>query len=152
MSVLKTLLLYAAATLGTGGLAALAAGGFGSYETLVLPAFAPPGWLFPVVWTVLYLLLAVSAAMVALSHSPERNRALTAFWVGLAANFLWPLLFFRLKLYWISFSWCLVLVILVAWMAGRFGEIKKKAGLLQIPYLVWLLYATAINLAAALMN
>lgn len=151
----KTLLLCLAVPLAAGGIGALLAGGFGeSYGAMYKPLLSPPGWVFPVVWTVLYLLMGYAGWLVLTSDAsePRRRRALTVFGVQLLLNLLWPLLFFRLGWYGFAFVWLLLLILAVLLCLLLFRYIVKRAGDLLVPYLLWLFFAAYLNLGAAILN
>ena len=119
------------------------------YATLYKPPLAPPGWLFPVVWTILFILMGVAAYLVYISNSPNKENALKLYLVQLFVNFGWSIIFFRWEAYWLAFTWLLLLLYLVYLTAKEFYQINKLAGILMIPYLIWLIYAGYINLAIA---
>lgn len=151
----KTLLLCLAVPLAAGGIGALLAGGFGeSYGAMYKPLLSPPGWVFPVVWTALYLLMGYAGWLVLTSDAsePRRRRALTVFGVQLLLNLLWPLLFFRLGWYGFAFVWLLLLILAVLLCLLLFRYISKRAGELLVPYLLWLFFAAYLNLGAAILN
>ncbi len=151
----KTLLLCLAVPLAAGGIGALLAGGFReSYGAMYKPLLSPPGWVFPVVWTVLYLLMGYAGWLVLTSDAsePRRRRALTVFGVQLLLNLLWPLLFFRLGWYGFAFVWLLLLILAVLLCLLLFRYIVKRAGDLLVPYLLWLFFAAYLNLGAAILN
>lgn len=99
------------------------------YTTIVKPAFAPPGWVFPIVWNILYILMGISFYIVYNSKSIYRTKAITVYFIQLVVNSLWSLLFFRLELYLISALWIVLLIALVAYMIYLFTKINKKAGI-----------------------
>ena len=104
-----------------------------NFAALAKPPLAPPGWLFPVVWSVLFILMGIGAAMVYLSESPHRERALRVYGVQLVVNFLWSIIFFNLEARLFAFFWLLLLLALVIWMF-----FKKKSKCLQqniLPFL-----------------
>ena len=111
---------YIAGTLGVGGLSALLSrGGMETFAHLKKPAFAPPGWVFPVAWTLLYILMAISAAMIAGEGTKESRDALFTYWAQLFVNFWWSIFFFAWGLRLTAFFWLLLLLALAA--AMRFG-------------------------------
>jgi translocator protein len=117
------------------------------YEQLSLPAWAPPGWLFGPVWTLLYALMAVSAWLTWRTEHRFRARALTAFGVQLALNFLWTPVFFGAG----EIGWGVVVLVSVllaaGWWVTESARVRRPAARLQVPYLVWLTFATALNAA-----
>ncbi len=123
------------------------------YTSFVKPPLSPPGWLFGVIWPILYLLMGIAAYII--YQSPEtldRKKAITLYWVQLLVNFLWPIVFFRFEWYWISVVVILLLDILVLMTTIWFCKIKKVAGYLMMPYLLWVLFATYLNIAIAVLN
>lgn len=117
-----------------------------------LPA-TPPAIVFPVVWTVLYALMGIGAARVALTEpSPERSLGLLLFGVQLAVNFLWSPVFFNLQAFGFALVLLLALWILVLWMSLTFWETDKLAALLQIPYLLWLILAAYLAFGVWILN
>ena len=151
----KTLLLCLVIPLAAGGIGTLLAGGFsGSYEAMYKPLLSPPGWVFPVVWTLLYLLMGYASYLVYTSEAsmPRKRRALTVYAVQLVINLLWPLFFFRLGWYTFAFIWLLLLIAAVLLCRLLFRYIDKKAGELLLPYLIWLFFAAYLNLGVAILN
>ncbi len=130
----------------------LASGGMAAYEALVKPPLTPPSWVFMAVWTVLYILMGVGAAMVYLSDSPGSKGALRIYVLQLFFNFMWSIIFFNLEWRFVALIWLLILWVLVAMMVRSFSEVDKMAGLLQIPYLIWLTFAAYLNFATFLLN
>ncbi len=123
------------------------------YESFVKPPLSPPGWLFGIIWPVLYLLMGIAAYIIyQMPKTPERKKATTLYWVQLFVNFLWPIVFFRFEWYWISVAVILLLDALVLITTILFYNIKKPAGYLMIPYLIWILFATYLNIAIAVLN
>lgn len=123
------------------------------YTSLVKPLLSPPGWLFGVIWPILYLLMGIAAYMI--YRSPEtldRKKAITLYWVQLFVNFLWPIVFFRLGWYWISVLVILILDVLVFMTTIKFYKINIAAGYLLIPYLLWIIFATYLNIGIAILN
>ena len=149
----KKLLLFLAIPLVAGGLATLLSGGMDSYQVMNQPPLSPPGWIFPVVWTVLYLLMGIGAARVSLSApSPERSKGLNLFIVQLVVNFFWSLIFFNARAYGFAFLWLLLLWVLVALMILSFRKIDPIAAWLQLPYLLWLTFAAYLNAGVWYLN
>lgn len=145
----------AAIPLAVGGLSGwLSMNSMETYQALVQPPLAPPPWVFPVAWTILYVLMGIASVLVWQSDAPEaqKKRALTLYAAQLAANFVWPLLFFRAGLFGVALVWLILLLALVAATFLAFREISKAAGLLLVPYLLWLLFAGYLNAAIWMLN
>ena len=142
-------------------LIALAVGGLGAlltmnsmdiYGELNQPPLSPPAFLFPIVWSILYTLMGVSSAIIYKSNDLEKNDALKIYAFQLIVNFLWTLIFFNMRQFLFSFIWLVLLDILVVVMIVKFYRISPLAGLLQIPYLIWILFATYLNFGIYLLN
>ena len=121
------------------------------YEGLDTPALAPPPILFPIVWSILYTLMGISHAILK-SNGLSTPDSESVYYAQLIVNLLWPVLFFSLGWRLVAFIWIVLLDILVVVMTVRFYRRDKTAGLLQIPYLLWVFFATYLNLAIYLMN
>lgn len=149
----KPLLLIAGATLLAGAFSTFLSGDSReSYRLLRKPLLAPRAIVFPIVWTLLYLLMSISAWLIYETRQRGKHNALK-FYVGqLAVNLLWPLLFFGMKLYLFSFLWLLFLLLLVILMIFRFYQLSAAAALLQIPYVLWLIFAGYLNFSFYLLN
>lgn len=132
----------------------LSRGGMEAYsETVVQPPLAPPMWLFPVAWTILYALMGVGAARVWLApESAQRRRGLNLFVAQLVANFFWSLIFFNLQSFGFAFVWLLLLLALVLWMTAVFSQTDRLAAWLQVPYLLWLAFAGYLSFAVWVLN
>lgn len=151
---LKKRLILLAIPLAIGGLATLLSGGMDSYKIINQPPLSPPAWVFPVVWTVLYLLMGEASYRVLTSGAdPARiRRALTAYGVQLFLNFLWPLVFFGGMQYLAAFILIIALWVAIFITMRRFSQIDEKAGDLLIPYLLWVTFAAYLNLGVFLLN
>ena len=126
----------------------LSGSGYGNpwFAALEKPFFMPPGWVFGVVWPVLYLLLGVALAMVlGEPDSPRRRTALTLFFVQLALNFAWSPIFFAAHDITLAKYVIFVMAVIAAAAAGQFMRLRRAAGLLLIPYLAWLIFAAMLN-------
>ena len=150
----KKLLICLAIPLAIGGLGALLGGGMDQYQALNQPPLSPPGWLFPIVWTILYLLMGWASYRILVSDAPreERKKALTFYGIQLFLNFLWPVVFFGLGWYWAAFILLLVLWVMIYLTMHLFGLIDDTAENLLIPYLLWVTFAGYLNLGVALLN
>ena len=150
----KKLLTYLAIPLAVGGLAVLLSGGMDTYKTLNQPPLSPPGWLFPIVWTVLYALMGYASYRIATGDAGrnERKKALTFYAIQLLFNFLWPIVFFRFEAFWLAFVVLLTLWVFIYLTMHLFSEIDETAENLLIPYLLWVTFAGYLNLGVALLN
>ena len=121
--------------------------------TIAKPSLSPPAILFPIVWTLLYALMGISAARVFLTpKSQVRDRGLNLFIAQLIVNFFWSLIFFKAQAFGFAFLWLLFLWVLVFLMFFQFRKTDPLAALLQIPYLLWLTFAAYLNLGVWLLN
>ena len=134
-----------------GGVVGIIISGFIDYEVLQKPFLAPPGFLFPVVWTILYILMGVSYGILKSKGLTDEKTDLI-YYLQLVVNALWSIFFFVFDWQLFSFLWIILLDILVAIMIYVFYSKDKLAGLLQIPYLLWILFASYLNLAIYLLN
>ena len=123
-----------------------------TYETIIKPDISPPGYLFPIVWTILYILMGISSYLIYTSDSENKTKALNIYAAQLIFNFFWSIIFFRYNNYLLAFVWLLILIILIIAMIKAFYEIKPIAGILQIFYLLWCLFAAYLNLSIYLLN
>lgn len=122
-------------------------------ETALQPPLSPPAILFPIVWTILYLLMGISAARVSLTlPSRERSRGLNLFVAQLIVNFFWGPIFFNARAYGFALLWLLLLWVLVGLMILSFRKTDPAAALLQIPYLIWLTFAAYLNAGVWYLN
>ncbi len=149
----KTMLLSLLISLGTGGLSALlTAQAMRQYGSIRRPPLAPPASVFPIVWTILFILMAVSAYLVYESGCAGKNDALTIYGVQLALNFFWPLIFFNCRAYFYALILLILLWIAVLTMIILFWRCRRAAALLQIPYIVWLTFAAYLNYCIWVLN
>lgn len=152
---LKTYLISIGIALGVGGLSALLTmGNMDLYSEINSPPLAPPGWLFPVAWTVLYVLMGISCAMILLTPAPsaKKERAIAVYAASLVFNFGWSIIFFNLRAFFVAFAWLLVLWALILATVIVYRPIDKTAAYLQIPYLIWVAFAGYLNLMIFLLN
>lgn len=134
-----------------GGLVGLITSSFIDYEVLEQPFFAPPSSVFPIVWTILYILMGVSYGILRSKDLTNQNID-SIYYIQLAVNALWSIFFFVFKWRLFAFLWIILLFILVLMMVIKFYQRNKVAGLLQIPYLLWSAFATYLNLFIYLLN
>lgn len=121
------------------------------YQSLQKPVLAPPGILFPIVWSILYVLMGISYGILTEKGLLEPKLS-AVYYIQLGVNLLWPILFFTLEWRLFAFVWILLLDALVAAMVVLFYRKNKLAGLLQLPYLAWVLFASYLNLAFFILN
>ena len=139
--------------LAVGGLSSiLTRGSMAEYEAASKPALAPGPVVFPIVWSVLFILMGLAAALVYASGARDRGGALTLYAVQLAVNFAWPLIFFGLGRYLLAFFWLVLLFLLVLATFFRFRKIRPVSAYLLLPYLLWLAFAGYLNLAVWYLN
>ncbi|MDO4380953.1 MAG: TspO/MBR family protein [Clostridia bacterium] len=144
------------ATLAVGGLSALlTAGNREVYQNSAKPFLSPPAWVFPVVWTVLYVLMAVSFAIVFNKRKREpmmRRNAVNIYALNLFFNFFWSIIFFDFGAYLLAFIWLLILWFVIFVMIINYYRTAKAAGLLLVPYLVWVTFAGYLNFGVWSLN
>lgn len=128
--------------------------GIDGFNSMVKPPLSPPSWLFPVVWTILFILMGVASYLVLTSGEKKEDivRALTFYGIQLFFNFFWSIIFFNLEWYLVAFIWLLVLWVLIIITTVSFYNISKTAGLLMIPYILWVTFAGYLNFAIFLLN
>lgn len=123
------------------------------YKILQKPPLSPPGAVFPIAWSILYILMGISFALVLLAPGGrDKSAALKIYAVQLAVNLLWPFFFFTLGWYFFSFLWIVLLAVLVIAMLIIFYDISAKAALMNLPYLAWLLFAGYLNIGVFVLN
>ena len=142
--------------LAVGGLSALLTmGNMDIYSQIIKPSFAPPGIVFPIVWGVLYILMGISAAIVFTSGQAsydKRTQALKSYGLSLILNFFWSIIFFKLGAFFFAFVWLLALLATVVRTVLEYREIDWLAAALQIPYLLWLLFAAYLSAGVWILN
>ena len=150
----KSLLIALGVPLAVGGAGALLSGGMSDYGAMVKPPLSPPGWVFPVAWTVLYLLMGWASWLVWKSDAPadRKRRALFLYGAQLLVNFIWPLVFFRAERYLAALLVLFVLWVLILLTVRDFSKINERAGDLLIPYILWVSFAAYLNLGVFLLN
>lgn len=132
-----------------GALSAMITEDFDSFfDRYASPPLMPHSWLFPVVWAVLYALMGISAYLIYFSHGSADKRALWLYAAQLAVNFSWSIVFFKYEKLWAGGG----LIVLVVLMITVFKKISPTAARLNIPYLLWLIFAAYLNIATAIIN
>lgn len=147
----KLLIISILIPVGLGALVGLLTSSGNGYQEMIQPSFAPPAIIFPIVWTVLYTLMGISSYLV-IAAGNDNEKALRYYILQLTVNLIWPFLFFTFKMYILSFVWILLLIYLVIRMILEFYKINKTAAYLQIPYLLWLIFASILNLSISILN
>lgn len=127
-------------------------GAMAEYESVQKSSLTPPSFVFPVVWTILYVLMGISAAMIYQSDSSQKKRALTLYVIQLIVNYIWSVIFFNLRMYDLAFFWLVLLWVLIAAMMISFRVINRKAALLQLPYLIWVTFAGYLAFSVWMLN
>jgi translocator protein len=122
------------------------------FDTLAKPSFMPPGWLFGVAWTILYILLGFALALILSSHGPARTAAVLLFGMQMAMNFAWSPVFFGGG----EIIWALAIIVTMLLLSIAatllFFRINKAAGLMMLPYLAWLSFAALLNYEIMALN
>lgn len=156
MKLLKkydTYIMFIIITLAVGFTSCLISGdNMGVFNALKKPPLSPPGYVFPIVWTILYTLMAISSAMIYESNSKDKNKALAIYIIQLFVNFFWSILFFKFQAYLFSFIWLLLLLGLIVLMISKFFKINKTSAYLLIPYLLWVTFAGYLNVMIYILN
>ncbi|MCH5266613.1 MAG: tryptophan-rich sensory protein [Lachnospiraceae bacterium] len=151
----KTLFICILIPLIVGGLSGLISrGGMETFALLNKPVLSPPGWLFPVVWTILYILMGIASYLI---YTAGANRdcvleALQTYAWQLAVNFFWSIFFFNFGWYLFSFFWLVLLWVLILKCIRQFYRISKPAAYLMLPYLLWVTFAGYLNLTIYMLN
>lgn len=150
----KKLIICVLIPLAVGGLSAfLTRNSMESFDNLTKPPLSPPGWLFPVVWSILFVLMGIASYLVLVSDKPARSKtALTVYGIQLAFNFFWSIIFFNFEMYLFAFVWLMILWLLIIITTVLFWRIDKRAGYLMLPYLIWVTFAAYLNFGIYLLN
>lgn len=134
-----------------GTLIGLVTSSYMDYSMINKPVLSPPGIVFPIVWTIIYILMGVSYAILE-ERKLIDNKINLIYYAQLFVNLLWSIFFFVLKWRLFSFFWILLLIVLVIIMIKKFYNKNKLSGLLQIPYLLWISFAAYLNISIYLLN
>lgn len=111
-----------------------------------------PAIIFPIVWSILYLLMSISCHIITESNDKNKDKAVIWYGINLVVNSLWSLIFFGFGTYLLSFIWIILLLIIVIIMMAKFYNINKKAAYLNIPYILWIIFAGYLNFGIYLLN
>ncbi len=155
-SKLKPYIISILIALAVGGASALLTmGNMNIYSEIRTPPLSPPSILFPIVWTILYILMGVSAAMIYTdknSKEKEKKEALVPYASSLIVNFAWSIIFFNFRAFFVSFIWLVLLLYLIIKTITEYIKINSLAAYLQIPYAIWVGFAGYLNLGIWLLN
>ena len=125
--------------------------GYMDYNDLIKPTLSPPGIVFPIAWTIIYLLIGISYTLLKeKGEVPKETKQL--YYTQLICNYLWTFIFFIFRLRLLSVLWIIILDILVILMLYQFYKQNKVSGILLIPYVLWLLFATYLNISIYFLN
>ena len=148
---IKTYLISILTPLILGAVVGILTSGSQDYAALTQPPLAPPALLFPIAWSILYALMGISHGILRAKSLSDRDTE-TIYYAQLIVNLIWPILFFSLEWRLFAFIWILALDVLVILMAVRFYRKDKTAGLLQLPYVAWVIFASYLNLGIVILN
>lgn len=150
---LKELLISLAIVYAAAGLSVLLTmGSMESYQSIERPPLSPPGAAFPIVWSILFTLMGLSAYFVYHKLEEKARFPYKIYGLQLAFNLLWPVIFFNYHAYLFAFLWLVALWLLILAMIVSFYKISKPAALLQLPYLLWVTFAGYLNVGVWLLN
>lgn len=148
----STLIISILIPLAVGGISALISGNMSTYSSLKQTVLSPPGFIFPIVWTILYILMGISSYIIYSSNSTEKPKALLLYGIQLFFNFCWSIIFFKYNLYLFAFIWLVALIGVIILMIRQFYSISPLAAYLQLPYLVWCIFAAYLNFSIFVLN
>ena len=149
---IKKLLFYVGITVLIGSLPSFFIKISETYKSLNKPPFSPPGIVFPIVWTTLFILMGISIYRVMMSNSNKKSEARLIYFIQLIVNALWTPIFFGLNQYFLALLWILMLILLVIVMMIVFFKIDKISTYLNIPYLIWLIFACYLTFGVFVLN
>ena len=138
-------------SLAIGGIIGFIISNFIDYNKLIKPPLAPPGYIFGIIWSILYVLMGISYSILEINGKID-DRIKKVYYIQLLVNVLWPIIFFVLKLRFISIIWIMILIFLILKMIKLFYDKNKISSYLQIPYLIWTIFATYLNIGVYLLN
>ena len=140
-------------SLGIGGLSAfLTKDSMPIYSAINRPKLSPPGEIFPIVWSVLFVLMGIAAALIWCSNGRKLDSALLFYGAQLVFNFCWTLIFFNFRAYLFAFIWLAVMLALIILTVINYKKVAPLAAYLQIPYLLWVTFAGYLNLMIYILN
>ena len=121
------------------------------YNYLVNPPLSPPSYLFPIVWNILYLLIGTSYYIYRKNNNDD-SLTIKLYYIQLILNYLWSIIFFTLKLRTLAVIWIIVLAITIIYLMIRFYKEERTSFYLLIPYILWVLFATYLNIGIVILN
>lgn len=134
-----------------GGVIGIIISGFMDYDVINKPSLSPPGIVFPIIWTILYILMGTSYGILKINNLVD-EKTKSVYYTQLLTNLTWPIIFFVFKWRFLAIIWILVLLALVIYMTIIFYKKNKLAGLLQIPYIIWSIFATYLTIGGYVLN
>ena len=137
--------------LAVGGIIGFIISDFIDYSELIKPPLAPPGYVFGIVWSILYILMGISYSILEVNNDLD-EKIKKVYYIQLFVNALWSIIFFVLKLRFISIAWIILLIIFIIKMIKLFYNKNKISAYLQIPYLIWTIFATYLNMGVYILN
>ena len=145
--------LFIAIPLLIGGLSALITmGNMQLFDSINKPPLAPPKWLFPVVWTILYIMMGIASYFLYKADSEEGREALVLYGIQLFFNFWWSIIFFNLKAYWFAAIWLFTMWIIILILLIKSKKIDERSFWLLLPYFLWTTFAFYLNVGIAILN
>lgn len=136
--------------------AILTKNGTNAFKTLNKPTLSPPAIVFPIAWTILYILMGIASYFLYKNEdyltSNNRRKALILYAIQLFFNFFWSIIFFNLKAYYFAFFWLLIMWILILLLLINSEKVDKKAFYLLLPYMIWTTFAGYLNIMIAILN
>lgn len=120
------------------------------YNEIIKPEFSPPKIVFPIVWTILYILLGLSNYLINKDKKEEVKNLI--YYIGLAINLIWPFIFFNAKEYLLALIWLVLLIFFVILMIIEYFKKNELAAYIQIPYILWLIFAFYLNYNVFILN
>ena len=134
-----------------GGIVGLIISNFMDYDIINKPLLSPPAIVFPIIWTILYILMGISYGILKANDLAD-EKVNSVYFTQLLTNITWPIVFFAFKWRFIAIIWIIVLLILIIYMTILFYKKNKLAGLLQIPYIIWTIFATYLTIGVYVLN
>jgi len=122
------------------------------YQGITQPPLSPPAIVFPIVWTILYTLMGISSYIIIQSDNKDKAFALKLYGANLFFNFFWSIIFFKYQDFLFAFAWLILLLTVVIWMVTEFRKISTLAALLNVPYIIWLVFAAYLNFGVYVLN